>query len=57
MIAVCLAAIFCVVQCVRDILKRNYGWATAAGLCALLLLTTPFQTHAVKIDLPAPSAR
>jgi hypothetical protein len=52
------AAIYCGCQVVRDRRREQFGWAAVAvvvGLTAMIaLLTMPVQTHAVKIDLPAP---
>lgn len=52
MIALLAVIIYCVVQAVRDVRAKRYGWAAAAALSALLLLTLPIPTHAVKVDLP-----
>lgn len=54
MVALAAVTIYCIVQAVRDFRERRYAWAAAAAASALLLLTMPVQTHAVKIDLPAP---
>jgi hypothetical protein len=56
MIGLFLVAIYCVAQSVRDFRRGDYAWAAAAGICAAILLLTPIQTHAVKLDLPAPTA-
>lgn len=45
--------VFCVAQAVRDFRARRYAWAIAAALSALVVMTVPIKTHAVKIDLPA----
>ena len=44
--------IYCVVQTVRDVRAKHYGWAAAAAISALVLATMPIQTHAVEVDLP-----
>ena len=43
---------YCVAQAIRDFRAKRYGWAAAAAIAAILLLTMPIQTHAVKVDLP-----
>ena len=57
MIALLVVAAYCIAQGVRDFRKGNHAWALAAGLCAAILLFTPIQTHAVKLDLLPPAAR
>jgi cell division protein FtsW (lipid II flippase) len=49
--------LFCSVQAVRDLRRRNYPMAALAALCVLLILLVPVQTHAVKVDFPAPPSR
>lgn len=52
-IAALLAVVlYCIAQAVRDFRAKRYGWAIAAAASAAVLLTVPFPTHAVKIDLP-----
>lgn len=47
-----LVAVYCAIQIVRDFRRRAY-WMAAFGLiCLALLLLTPMQTHAVKLNLP-----
>lgn len=53
MVALSAVTIYCIVQAVRDFRAKRYAWAAVAAICAVLLLTMPIQSHAVKIDLPA----
>lgn len=50
--ALLAATLTCIAQAVRDFRAKHYGWAAAAAASAAVLLTVPFPTHAVKIDLP-----
>jgi len=50
--ALAAVAVYCAVQAVRDFRAKRYAWAAAAAISAVLLLTMPMQSHAVKIDLP-----
>lgn len=52
MIGLLAVIVYCGAQAVRDLRATRYGWAAAAALSALFLLTIPVSTHAVKIDLP-----
>ena len=52
MIALAGVALYCAVQAVRDFRAKHHAWAAAATLSAVLLVTMPHPTHAVKIDLP-----
>lgn len=50
------ALILCIVRGIMDLQARRLGWgATQLVIAGLLVwgMTTPIQTHAVKIDLPA----
>ena len=47
------AAIYCTVKAIIDLRARKYGWGIVGLLSAVVFLTTPIQTHAVKVDLPA----
>ncbi len=47
-----LVAAYCIVQIVRDYRRGDYVMAAAGLACVLLLLLTPVQGHAVKLDLP-----
>lgn len=49
-------AAFCIARAVADLRARRLAWAPAGLVAALLLLLTPIQTHAVKLDLPAEMA-
>ena len=54
-IAVLLAVcIYCTAQAVRDFRRGNYAMAAAGAACVVLLLLIPIQSHAIKLDLPAP---
>lgn len=55
MAALTAVIVYCVAQAVRDFRAKRHVWGAAAAVAALLLLTMPVQTHAVKIDLPAAS--
>ena len=50
--------IYCCCQVARDRRQEQYGWAAFAAVLGLasflLVLTTPIETHAVKIELPRP---
>ena len=48
-----LVALFCLVQSIRDLRRKQYVWAAfgMAGFLALILL--PIPTHAINIDLPS----
>lgn len=54
MVALLLVAIFCGAQAVRDVKRKDYGWAIAGFICIAILLLTPLppKAHAVKVDLP-----
>ena len=49
--------IYCVIQIVRDLRRRNYGMAALGLACIAALSLAPIQTHAVKIDLPMAPAK
>ena len=49
-----IVGIYCAAQAVRDFRKGNYALAAAGAVCVALLLLTPIQSHAIKLDLPAP---
>lgn len=46
------ATVYCVVRSVVDLRHKRYVWAAIGLISAAILLLTPVQTHAVKIDLP-----
>lgn len=48
---------FCLLRGVMDLRQRRYVWGALGITIGLALLSTPFQTHAIKFDLPAPSQR
>jgi len=56
-IALGLAALYCLVRVVVDFGQRRHAWGVAGILCVALLLSIPIETHAVKLDLPAPAGR
>lgn len=47
-----IVALFCTVRAVFDLHQKRYGWGIVGIMCAVALLTTPMETHAVKIELP-----
>jgi len=51
------AAIYCITKAVIDLRARRYAWGLVGVASAAIFLLTPIQTHAVKIDLPAPAQR
>ena len=57
LIATALAILYCIGRAVVDFGQRRYAWAAAGMFCAILLLTIPIETHAVKYDLPQISSR
>ncbi|AXJ95529.1 MULTISPECIES: hypothetical protein [unclassified Sphingomonas] len=52
-IAALIAGVYCIVKAAADLRARRYGWGVVGLLSGIVFLTTPVQTHAVKIDLPA----
>jgi hypothetical protein len=52
LMAIQLVALFCLIRGVDDLRKKRYVWAGLAFIATALLLFTPIQTHAAKIDLP-----
>jgi hypothetical protein len=52
-IAALIAGVYCIVKAIADLRAQRYGWGIVGLLSAIVFLTTPVQTHAVKIDLPA----
>lgn len=55
MLALAAAGFYCLARGIVDLRARRYGWAVAGLASAAILLTVPIPSHAVKIDLPAPS--
>jgi hypothetical protein len=53
-LALLAVAIYCAAQAIRDFRKGNYAMAAAGAACVALLLLVPLQSHAIKLDLPAP---
>lgn len=52
-----LAVIYCVSRVVVDFRQGKYIWAAFGAAAALILIWTPVETHAVKLDLPKPYGR
>ncbi|RIA45723.1 hypothetical protein DFR49_0248 [Hephaestia caeni] len=50
--ACAIAAIYCVVRGIVDLRRKHYSWGVVGLASGAVLLLTPVQTHAVKIDLP-----
>ncbi|NIJ18349.1 hypothetical protein FHS95_000018 [Sphingomonas naasensis] len=50
--ALLAVVVYCIAQAVRDFRAKRYGWAIAAAASAVVVLTIPWPTHAIKIDLP-----
>jgi hypothetical protein len=46
------AAVFCGVRAVLDFRQRRYWWAFAGLASSVVILASPIQTQAIKIDLP-----
>lgn len=57
MIAGLAAGLYCFLRGVFDFRQRRFVWGALGLLCALLLWTTPIETHAVKFDLLPPAGR
>jgi hypothetical protein len=53
-VAASAAAIYCIAKALIDLRARRYAWGIVGLASAAVLLLTPIQTHAVKIDLPPP---
>jgi hypothetical protein len=48
------AAIYCIARSVVDFRAKRFIWGSLGLLSAAVFLAAPVQTHAVKLDLPAP---
>ena len=48
-----IAGTYCLVRAIVDLWQRQYVWAALGLVSGAVLLLTPVQTHAVKIELPA----
>lgn len=46
------AAIYCIIKAVTDVRGNKYLWGIFGIASAAVILLTPIQTHAVKVDLP-----
>ncbi len=53
-VAMLVVVVYCVSQAVRDFRRGERAMGLLGAVCAglILLMPLPFQTHAVKIDLP-----
>jgi hypothetical protein len=51
------AMVYCVARTIVDFRQRKYVWALFGAVSALAFLLTPVETHAVKLDFPAPTSR
>lgn len=49
------AAIYCIARSIADLRAKRFIWGALGLVSAAVFLAAPVQTHAVKIDLPAPS--
>jgi hypothetical protein len=56
MVAASLAGGYCLLRAVQDIRERRIAWAAAGLLSAALILLTPIQSRAIKLDLLPASA-
>jgi hypothetical protein len=46
------ATIYCIARAFVDLRQKRYVWAAIGLVSAGVLLLTPVNTHAVKVDLP-----
>jgi len=51
------ASIYCIARGIVDLRSRNYVWGALGLVSAGIILLTPIQTHAVKLDLPMSQGR
>jgi hypothetical protein len=51
-----LVAIYCIARAVSDIRQKKYAWAAFGLLGAAAILLMPMESHAIKVDLPAPAS-
>ena len=49
-----IAVFYCLARSVVDLRAKRYIWGAMGIISAVLFVSAPVQTHAVKIDLPAP---
>ena len=54
-IALGLAAIYCVARAVVDLREKRYIWGALGVASALALVLIPVPTHAIKVEIPAQS--
>ncbi len=45
-------SVYCMIQTVRDLRRRNYLVAALGAVCVLLLWLVPIESNAIKLDLP-----
>jgi hypothetical protein len=50
--AALVAVTYCLIKGVLDLRARRFVWGIAGLLSAAIILVTPIETHAVKVDLP-----
>jgi hypothetical protein len=51
-----IAAIYCVARGIADLRAKRFAWGLMGLLSAAVFLFAPIETHAVKIDFPAPAS-
>ena len=51
------APAYCLVRRIVGLRQRNYVWGALGLLSAAALLFTPVQTHAVRMEFPAPATQ
>jgi uncharacterized membrane protein YjjB (DUF3815 family) len=51
-----LVAIYCIARAVFDVRQKKYVWAAFGLLSAAAIFLMPMKSHAIKVDLPAPSS-
>ena len=50
-------SVYCMIQMVRDLRRRNYLFAALGAVCVLLLWLVPIESNAIKLDLPVNEPR
>jgi hypothetical protein len=53
-LAALAAGLYCIARAVVDLRQRKYAWGAVGLASAAIFLLTPIQSHAVKLDFPAP---
>lgn len=56
-VAVFAVAAYCIVRGIIDLRERRYAWAAISILCGALLLLTPINSRAIKLDIPPVAGR